>query len=1075
MKRQLALLATQVDHSLVKSVDVNYFVNTMRRVLPHWLARTACVFAVAATAGSSLKADDRELHVIGIYQAGDSTSNHSEGVASVEVNRPGKSVTLLLSSYEPVLWQIHVDAGTIIEKIIATGYYRQRVQGIGSDVSLVTQSYDEGTGYLYIGSTIDSAEFLSSVPKIHALTGLEISSFHGGYSQASSSTFLIDSTQDDARLRSDYPQPVPIEQLPDLHFELSFQRDNGVVTQSYTLAGPQNSRFLLPSGMRVISDAGKRFYYGGEQQRVIRIDTLTGTVEEIPAQLTAPEGWPMGTAFDSSRNRILVVNLSGEGGLYGYSAVEDRWSFLASMQNRDFDSIEYRAADDSLYVVGLTHDSAPVVHQLRADGTYVGTVATLPMQPFNIEPGGARSEIVAVGDHYLVVLLGPQSWYNHDPADYRMYLIDLRNGQVQLTYRQVGTPPNNPPTVRITAPDDGTTVEVGAQVQLDAEASDSDGTVKNVEFFANGQSIGFGTLVGESMAASPMKLSSQSLFAKKWAPSSPGEFVLTARATDAEGGAGVSDSVHITVHGNQRPVVRISSPPSGSSFPAGVVVTLKAEASDPDGKVQSVEFLVNGISLGKATSSSDTLFSQDWTTPANGAYMIAAKATDGDGASATSNPIQIIVRDNRAPIVRITSPTNGSTLRTGAKTQLVAEAFDFDGSVKSVEFFANDQSIGSGISLGGIMFRLEWTNPAPGDYSLTAKATDIEGASKVSGAVQVTVVDAPIVVTRQLPKFYRPGGKLRARLLVEPGLDVQTYIVEDRPPEGWIVSRISQGGTFDAATGLVKFGPFTDARRRVLGYQLTIPDSATGPQTFSGKAVADDVEVAIRGDQTIDDNIRKAGIEGVVYQRSSLLLPVEPWPVKANLIISEIIPPNGEPATRPPFVWNGTTDDKGNFHVATPPGRFRVIATRFPQPGDPTIPSAVTMVEVTVVPGTFTRISIYLVPGPFQPPPPAGTGIRGLVLADVPGPRAPQPLANAPVQVDEIRPLNAPASRPALHWAGKTNAEGRFEVSTYAGRYRVTARQLDSTGQEFGTVTIEVTVQDGAFNEIVLLITHNFV
>ncbi len=46
--------------------------------------------------------------------------------------------------------------------------------------------------------------------------------------------------------------------------------------------------------------------------------------------------------------------------------------------------------------------------------------------------------------------------------------------------------------------------------------------------------------------------------------------------------------------GNQPPVVNLTSPSEGATFPTGSAVTLRAAASDPDGAVTSVEFRVDG-------------------------------------------------------------------------------------------------------------------------------------------------------------------------------------------------------------------------------------------------------------------------------------------------------------------------------------------------------------------------------------------------------------------------------------------------------------------------------------------------
>ena len=55
---------------------------------------------------------------------------------------------------------------------------------------------------------------------------------------------------------------------------------------------------------------------------------------------------------------------------------------------------------------------------------------------------------------------------------------------------------------------------------------------------------------------------------------------------------------------NQMPSVTLTGPTTGGTFPVSSVVTLEAMASDVDGVVSQVEFLVNGAGVGSDTSGS---------------------------------------------------------------------------------------------------------------------------------------------------------------------------------------------------------------------------------------------------------------------------------------------------------------------------------------------------------------------------------------------------------------------------------------------------------------------------------------
>ena len=58
----------------------------------------------------------------------------------VTVNRPGKRVTLVLTSYEPMTWELTVEKDTIVEKVILCGRERGAVKGLPEKTEVVQAS-----------------------------------------------------------------------------------------------------------------------------------------------------------------------------------------------------------------------------------------------------------------------------------------------------------------------------------------------------------------------------------------------------------------------------------------------------------------------------------------------------------------------------------------------------------------------------------------------------------------------------------------------------------------------------------------------------------------------------------------------------------------------------------------------------------------------------------------------------------------------------------------------------------------------------------------------------------------------
>ncbi|MEB3345187.1 carbohydrate-binding protein [Aquimarina gracilis] len=104
-----------------------------------------------------------------------------------------------------------------------------------------------------------------------------------------------------------------------------------------------------------------------------------------------------------------------------------------------------------------------------------------------------------------------------------------------------------------------------------------------------------------------------------------------------------------------------------------------------------------------------------------------------------TGPAEVLVDcsgDNNVPQVSITSPTNGSSYVPDTTIRLTANASDSDGNIAKVEFFAN----GSLIAAENVApYDTTTTFANAGNYSITAKATDNDGAVTTSDAVNIEI------------------------------------------------------------------------------------------------------------------------------------------------------------------------------------------------------------------------------------------------------------------------------------------------------------------------------------------------
>ncbi len=284
----------------------------------------------------------------------------------------------------------------------------------------------------------------------------------------------------------------------------------------------------------------------------------------------------------------------------------------------------------------------------------------------------------------------------------------------------VVTGPNRPPVIALTHPVDGALLTAPATIALAATASDPDGTIARVEFFAGATKMGDDVLAPYSVTTAPL---------------AAGTHIFSARAIDNAGALSTSATVSVTVvNPNAPPTVALLGPPGGSRFSAPAAFVVSVAAADSDGAVARVELFRGTTKIGEdATAPYEFAVSES--TAGNFTYV--ARATDQLGSATDSPPLTIeITSENRPPVVTLLAPATGAVLDAPATIAFLAQASDPDGTVARVEFFAGTIKVGEDTTAP-----FEWVWPAvpPGTYVLSARATDNGGAATTTPPTSVTV------------------------------------------------------------------------------------------------------------------------------------------------------------------------------------------------------------------------------------------------------------------------------------------------------------------------------------------------
>jgi len=195
------------------------------------------------------------------------------------------------------------------------------------------------------------------------------------------------------------------------------------------------------------------------------------------------------------------------------------------------------------------------------------------------------------------------------------------------------------------------------------------------------------------------------------------------------------------------PAVAISTPATGTRVFDTVLVS--ASASD-NVRVDSVQFLLDGVSLGAADTAAPYELSWPTTTAANGPHTVIVLARDAGGNETTGSINVTVSNDTAAPSVAVTSPVAGSTVAgTGA---LMATASD-DAEVIGVQFRLDGAPLGAEDTAAP--YELLWNTAAltNGPHTVTAVARDAAGRQATAASIDVTVLNdaAPPTVAMTSP------------------------------------------------------------------------------------------------------------------------------------------------------------------------------------------------------------------------------------------------------------------------------------------------------------------------------------
>jgi hypothetical protein len=301
--------------------------------------------------------------------------------------------------------------------------------------------------------------------------------------------------------------------------------------------------------------------------------------------------------------------------------------------------------------------------------------------------------------------------------------------------------PNAAPVISLSSPSNNAVFAAPATIPLIASATDSDGTVTQVDFYQNG------VFVGASNVAP---------YALNWQNVPVGTYAFLATATDNSGAQTTSAPVNVTVTPpNAAPAVALTAPADNAQYVAGTAISLSATASDSDGSISRVEFYKDASLLGTANGA-PYVFS--WIADQAGTFTLTARAFDNLGASTVSAPVHVSVTP--PPPVYLSSPANNSSFTAPGPVTITVNANAGSATVARIDILDGSTLLSRYVPpapYNALKYNFSW-NATTGSHTLTAVVTDSLNASFVSSVVTVQGLDAPLVELAATGSFYLAPG-----------------------------------------------------------------------------------------------------------------------------------------------------------------------------------------------------------------------------------------------------------------------------------------------------------------------------
>jgi hypothetical protein len=374
---------------------------------------------------------------------------------------------------------------------------------------------------------------------------------------------------------------------------------------------------------------------------VVSISTPTNNANYIPGTgITVSVN-----ASDASTN-ITSVGLYVDGSLaYTFTSAP----YILPIPGGEIPTGSYTLYAEATDAAGLTATSSVVNFMIAyvpptvslaspASGSSYPAPASIPLSASAASADGTVTNVAFYQGTSLLanVTTAPftYTWANVSAGSYNLTAQATDSHGLSVTSSVVSVTVTNgygTPEATITSPANNVNFLPGTNIVITASASESGGTITNVEFFANTTDLG-------GVTTAPYGLT--------WSNVPAGNYALTVVAADASGLTATSSVVNITVSTpHLPPTVSIMAPTNNAAIDVAGGLTISATASSSGSTVTNVAFYLNTFLLGNVGSAP---YSFTLTNAPTGDYTLTAVATDSSGTNSTASVVSVMASNSIA-------------------------------------------------------------------------------------------------------------------------------------------------------------------------------------------------------------------------------------------------------------------------------------------------------------------------------------------------------------------------------------------------------------------------------------------